>query len=90
MCILSIQLLPIKEIGTLFYTNQLTEEICDVLDGGEEKNESKETKKEFTSTNNSRNLELELNNSISNRHALLNTILKSRYSDDTFTPPPLL
>lgn len=89
LCVMAIQLLPIKEMGMLLYNNQLTEEICDALDTSEEKNDSKESKKEFTGNNYSKHLNFELNNSTGNRYALMNTILKSRYSDDTITPPPL-
>jgi hypothetical protein len=88
--VLAIQLLPVKEMGMLLYNNQLTEEIYDALDTSEEKNDSKESKKEFTSTNYSKHLDIEINYSIGNRHTFFNTFLKSRYSDDTITPPPLL
>lgn len=89
LCVLAIQLLPVKEMGMLLYNNQLTEEIYDASDNSEEKNDAKESKKEFTTIHYSKHLDIELKSSTGNRYALMNTILKSRYSDDTITPPPL-
>ena len=74
----------------LLYNNQITEEIYDALDTSEEKNDTKESKKEFTAINYSKYLDIEINNSLGKRDALFNTTLKSRDSDDTITPPPLL
>jgi hypothetical protein len=41
LCVLAIQLLPVKEMGMLLYNNQLTEEICDAFDTSEQKNQKK-------------------------------------------------
>lgn len=73
----------------LLYNNQLTEEIYDALDTSDEKNDSKESKKEFTAINYSKHLDVEKNYLIGNRHTFFKTMLKSRFSDDTITPPPL-
>jgi hypothetical protein len=89
LCVLAIQLLPVKEIGMLLYNNQLTEEIYDALDTSEEKNDSKETKKEFDAVHCTKNIDILSFKFERGRHAIIKTILISRLHDDTLTPPPL-
>jgi hypothetical protein len=89
LCLLAIQLLPVKEIGMLLYNNQLTEEIYDALDTSEEKNDSKETKKEFDAVNYTKQIDILSYKFEKSRHAIIKTILISRLCDDTLTPPPL-
>jgi hypothetical protein len=89
LSVLAIQLLPVKEIGMLFYNNQLTEEVYDALDTSEEKNDSKETKKEFDAVHYTKHIDILSFKFERGRHTIIKTILMSRLCDDTLTPPPL-
>jgi hypothetical protein len=89
LSVLAIQLLPVKEIGMLLYNNQLTEEIYDTLDTSEEKNDSKETKKEFDAVYYAKHIDILSYQFEKGRPAIIKTILISRLHDDTLTPPPL-
>jgi hypothetical protein len=82
-------LLPVKEIGMLLYNNQLTEEVYDALDTSEEKNDSKETKKEFDAVQYAKHIDILSFKFERGRHTIIKTILMSRLCDDTLTPPPL-
>jgi hypothetical protein len=89
LSVLAIQLLPVKEIGMLLYNNQLTEEVYDALDTSEEKNDSKETKKEFDAVHYTKHIDILSFKFERSRHTIIKTILMSRLCDDTLTPPPL-
>lgn len=89
LSVLAIQLLPVKEIGMLLYNNQLTEEVYDALDTSEEKNDSKETKKEFDAVQYAKHIDILSFKFERGRHTIIKTILMSRLCDDTLTPPPL-
>ena len=89
LSVLAIQLLPVKEIGMLLYNNQLTEEVYDALDTSEEKNDSKETKKEFDAVHYTKHIDILSFKFERGRHTIIKTILMSRLCDDTLTPPPL-
>lgn len=73
----------------LLYNNQLTEEVYDVLDTSEEKNDSKETKKEFDAVQYAKHIDILSYKFDKGRHTIIKTILISRLCDDTLTPPPL-
>ena len=91
LSVLLIQLLPVKEMGQLLSNNQLTEEICDGLDSGNEHSEHKITKKiaedEFLSKFHYEQKAVYHLNSL---YLLQEVKILSRIFDDTLTPPPLV
>lgn len=89
-CVLALQLLPFREMGKLFYYNQITEEICDTYDAAEEKNETKEGKKSLEDIYLGRYAFDEMNNFNILDYFSSDTILQSRIADDKPTPPPLM
>ena len=88
--VLALQLLPVREMGRLFYNSQITEEICDAYDAAEEKNETKEAKKSLEAIYHSRCSCDELKDVTILHYFAPDTILQSRIADDEPTPPPLL
>jgi len=89
--VLLIQLLPVKEMGQLLYTNQLTEEICDGLESAKDHNEHQTVKKvtedEFLSKPASEH-KIQFYTTALYLHQEI--LFLSRIFDDTLTPPPLV
>lgn len=88
---MALQLLPVKEMGQLFYNNQLTEEICDALESTNEHQHHETPKKltedEFVSKFNTYQY-LQLNCVALYLNQEMRII--TRIFDDTITPPPLI
>ncbi len=88
---MALQLLPVKEMGQLFYNNQLTEEICDALESAKDHSDHQTPKKitedEFVSKfNTDQNMQLKFNTLYF--HEEMHFV--SRIFDDIITPPPLV
>lgn len=86
----SIQLIPIKEVGSILFDNQMIEELCYGADGDGKTTDLNEdaNSKEFYYNK----LTVDLSSFISDRLSS-NAIEKhyaSRLADDTPTPPPLV
>jgi hypothetical protein len=90
LSIISFQLLPLKEVGAIFYGNQMIEEICQGAGDSDGKNaESNEELKKSDIYLHNFTICLHLNNSSSaNLHAT-HQDYQSRLADDIPTPPPL-
>jgi hypothetical protein len=85
----SIQLIPIKEIGSILYGNQMIEEICSGIDGQEKTADFNEdvNSKEFDYNKLTADLIFFIRtHSTSN---LMEKYYGSRLADDTPTRPPL-
>lgn len=89
LSVLALQLLPVREVGGLLYNNQLTEEICDSFDAGEEKNDIKEGKKSIEDIYHGLYFIVEINSFDILYYFASDTIVKSRFAEDEPTPPPL-
>lgn len=86
---MALQLLPVKEMGQLLYNNQLTEEICDALDGCEDKGEESAGKKNLEAIYSSRFFNEGTFNFNELYFIAKNTKISSRLDDDKPTRPPL-
>lgn len=89
LAIFSIQLIPIKEIGKIFYGNQMIEEICHAIDSdcnNPDHNEDVKSK-EFEHNKSAVDLTLFISTRLSSTP--LKKCYASRLADDTPTRPPL-
>lgn len=90
LTIISFQLLPVKEVGAIFYGNQMIEELCHgAVDSDAKSTESNEELKKSDIYLNHFTVSLQINTSSSaNLHAT-HQDYQSRLADDIPTPPPL-
>ncbi|MFZ9262076.1 MAG: hypothetical protein ACO3AW_03555 [Chitinophagaceae bacterium] len=90
LTIISFQILPIKEVGKIFYGNQMIEEICQDIDADDKSSEVNEDFKKndlFIS----KHAHLFLSFHIARLSSISNDVnYSSRLSDDTPTRPPLV
>ena len=91
LLVVAFQLLPVKEIGSLFAKDMLTEEVCDSLENAEDHKDHQTAKK---STEDELVLKSNSEQSFYIATSMLylenGTLILSRISDDTLTPPPLV
>jgi hypothetical protein len=90
LTIISFQLLPLKEVGAIFYGNQMIEEICNTGADADGKNaENSEDLKKSDMFLQSFSDSLSLNTSKSATSYAIQQDYHSRPADDIPTPPPL-
>jgi hypothetical protein len=90
LAIISFQLLPLKEVGAIFYGNQMIEEICNTgADGDGKSAENSEDLKKSDMFFHCFNDSLLLNTSKSATLYAIQQDYHSRPADDIPTPPPL-
>jgi hypothetical protein len=90
LTIISFQLLPLKEVGAVFYGNQMIEELCHgATDSDGKSAESNEELKKSDIYFHHFTVSLLLHtNSTANLHATQQDY-QSRLADDIITPPPI-
>jgi hypothetical protein len=91
LAVISIQILPVKEVGAILYGNLLTEELCNTLpDDGESKKATLEDEIKNTEFIQGPHPSLSVYNMVfCNKHLPASEDFISRPSDDIPTPPPL-
>jgi hypothetical protein len=91
LSLMLIQLLPLQEMGQLFYNNQLIEEVCDGLESTKEhsdhQTENKITEDEFLSKQLTKG---NFNYYYITLYLTVEIKVLTRVFDDTLTPPPLV
>lgn len=90
MTIISFQLLPLKEVGAIFYGNQMIEEICQGT--GDADGKSAEINEELKKSDiclHHFTVSFYLNTNSSSKLHAIEQDFQSRLADDIPTPPPL-
>ena len=90
LSIISFQLLPLQEVGAIFYGNQMIEEICQ--GAGDADGKSSENNEELKKSDiylHHFTVCLHLNNSSSANLHVTHQDYQSRLADDILTPPPI-
>jgi hypothetical protein len=91
LLVVAFQLLPVKEIGSLFAKDMLTEEVCDSLENAEEHKDHQTAKKSTEDDLFSKSIsDPTFYNDLSIAHLEFEIFFSSRITDDTLTPPPLV
>ena len=90
LSIISFQLLPLKEVGAIFYGNQMIEEICHGAVDTDGKNaENTEDLKKSDIYFHQFTVSLLLNTNCSAQFYATQQDYQSRLADDILTPPPI-
>ena len=90
LSIISFQLLPVKEVGAIFYGNQMIEEICSSSADADGKSaEGSEDLKKSDLFFHRFHLAIPFEPSVEDKKNPLTTAYASRLADDIPTPPPL-
>ena len=88
--IIGCQLLPVKEVGRIFYGNQMIEEVCETSDSDGKHMENSEDLKKADLYFNRFSFRLELIESSLFTKYSCEKFYASRLADDTPTRPPLI
>ena len=90
LSIISFQLLPVKEVGAIFYGNQMIEEICSASTDADGKNaEGSDDLKKSDLFCHRIHFILPIGTDLKDNKYLARTDYVSRLADDIPTPPPL-
>lgn len=86
---ISLQVIPIKEMGAIFFKAGFIEELCNTPAGNEEIKNSNDLS-EWEATSFSDLYSIEINNNLDCKNTIRNSVLASRCIDEPPTRPPLI